>query len=185
MTTTTHHLIARMLAATGAPMDAAAVAEAAGIHVTTARFHLDRLVETGEADRAPLAGGARGRPRVGYTAAAAVRAEPARATMVSVLADALGAAPDGPSRARAAGREWADALGGAGDLVDVLERLGFAPAREERGIRLRACPFLDAARVHPEIVCQVHRGIIERVVEPDADVRLVPFDAPSGCLVSL
>jgi predicted ArsR family transcriptional regulator len=185
VTAATHGRIARMLAESGAPMDAADVAAAAGIHVTTARFHLDRLVESGEAEKTPLAGGTRGRPRVGYSAAAAVRAEPARATMVSVLADALGAASDGPARARAAGRAWADALGGEGDLVGVLERLGFAPAREERGIRLRACPFLDAARVHPEIVCQVHRGIIERVVEPGADVRLVPFEGPSGCLVAL
>ncbi|GAA4352338.1 hypothetical protein [Microbacterium rhizosphaerae] len=182
----TRDRVARLLAEADGAMDAAAVAAAVGIHVTTARFHLDRLVDAGQALRAPMAEGMRGRPRVGYSPAAAMRTEPSRAAMVAALAGALADDPDGPVRARAAGRAWAATLGGAPELVDVLERLGFAPESDGDGIRLRACPFLDAARIHPGIVCQVHRGIIERVVgDAAADVRLIPFEGTRGCLVAL
>lgn len=184
--TTTREAIAHLLAEADGPMDAAAVAEAAGIHLTTARFHLDQLVASGSVMRAPDPEGMVGRPRVRYSPAAVVRADPARAAMVTALADALDGAPDGPARARAAGREWASGLPDAVDLTAVLERLGFAPAAEGSGIRLRACPFADAARAHPGIVCEVHRGIIDRVLEDSAaQAELLPFEGPEGCLVAL
>ncbi|MDL9980678.1 helix-turn-helix transcriptional regulator [Microbacterium sp. ASV49] len=184
--TTTREAIARLLAEAGGPMDAAAVAEATGIHVTTARFHLDQLVAGGSVMRAPDPEGAVGRPRVRYSPAAGVRGDPARAAMVTALADALDGAPDGAARARAAGRAWASGLPEATGLPAVLERLGFAPAHEDAGIRLRACPFADAARAHPGIVCEVHRGIIDRVLEGStARAELVPFAGPEGCFVAL
>ena len=51
------------------PLDAATVAERVGLHVTTARFHLDQLVEAGLARRRPSVEQRRGRPRMLYRVA--------------------------------------------------------------------------------------------------------------------
>ena len=72
------------------------------------------------------------------------------------------------------------------ELVEHLDRLGFDPDPHEQQIRLRACPFRDAAREHPQVVCAVHRGLIEQLLEPSGTrSRLVPFAEPDLCLVTL
>ena len=97
-------------------------------------------------------------------------------------------------------------------VVALLHRLGFSPVvrptpdrdigreggREVgrdvgrdigREVELRACPLLDAARRHPEVVCQVHAGLVSGA---DAGyggsgegVRLVPFASPGACHLTL
>src|SRR5665648_672914 len=44
-------------------------------------------------------------------------------------------------------------------LAHVFAELGFAPEAADGGLALHACPFLDDARRHPEVVCGVHRGL--------------------------
>ncbi len=54
---------------------------------------------------------------------------------------------------------------------------------------LRTCPLLDAARRHPEVVCQVHLGLVDgalaahEVTAPGA--RLEPFARPGACVLTL
>ena len=84
-------------------------------------------------------------------------------------------------------------------VLGLLERLGFSPrTRSVRGdeapedvrdVDLRTCPLLDAARRHPEVVCQVHAGLVSGA---DAayggsgeGVRLVPFASPGACHLTL
>lgn len=177
------------------PLDAAEVGARAGVHVTTARFHLDRLVGDGLADRRPIAEQRRGRPRVLYSPAGPPRDEEARDQLIRVLAAAL-AQDDRTEAVIRAGRDWAAAFDppGADDpargLVGVLDRLGFDPEEERAGgaaaIRLRACPFRDSAREHPEIVCAAHRGLVEELVEGTAlRASLHPFVEPLLCTVTL
>lgn len=63
-----------------------------------------------------------------------------------------------------------------------------APIEIER-VRLRQCPLLDAARRHPDVVCQVHLGAVlgryEARAESSAGVRLEPFAEPGACIVYL
>lgn len=96
----------------------------------------------------------------------------------------------------------------AARVIGLLDRLGFSPESEradaagpvpgalsttgpEPGtmVLLRTCPLLDAARRHPEVVCQVHLGLVagalEALDEPADGVRLVPFARPGACELAL
>jgi len=149
-----------------------------GLHVTTVRFHLERLAADGRVAGAAVPTGGRGRPHVVFRA---VRVPDARAGMLAALAEA--AAGDGPvaERAQRAGERWAAGLefgdvGVVDALADVFAQLGFAPERAEGGLALRACPFLDDARRHPEVVCGVHRGLAMGVARrAGGEVELRPF----------
>mgnify|MGYP000952306075 CR=1 FL=1 len=77
------------LHAANAPLDAAAVAERLGVHVTTARFHLDRLADAGLARRRTGSEPRRGRPRILYTPIGPERDEESREQLIHVLASAL------------------------------------------------------------------------------------------------
>ena len=56
-------------------------------------------------------------------------------------------------------------------------------------VQLRRCPLLDIARRYPEVVCQVHRGLIEGALTQlgghDAGVDLQPFADPDACRLIL
>ncbi|MEV1130744.1 helix-turn-helix domain-containing protein [Agromyces sp. NPDC049794] len=180
------------------PVDALTIATELGRHVTTVRFHLDQLEAAHLVRRQVGAEPRRGRPRIRYVAASSTEGD-SREQLIEVLAQALAERADGRSRSVEAGRRWADALMPAepepGDvddvdtLVRVLDMLGFDP--EVAGgevIRLRACPFRDAARDHPQVVCSVHRGLIEQLMEhrgSDRRAELLPFVEPELCLVTL
>lgn len=180
-----------VLRAASEPLDAAAVAEILGSHVTTARFHLDHLVGAGLVQRTPGCEKRRGRPRILYSPIAESRDEDARDHLLTVLAAALAGEPDGSERAVRAGHRWATNLTApvahsdhAGTrLVGVLDDLGFAPQVGEHDIRLHACPFREVARAHPEVVCSIHRGLVEQL--SDTTVALLPFVEPDLCVIRL
>ena len=176
------------------PLDAHAVAEQFGLHITTARFHLDQLEASGLVRRQTEAQKRRGRPRILYGPIGPARDEGARAQLITVLASALSTRDRGERLAVRAGALWADTLSmsvddhPAGDLINVLDRLGFDPEARADTIALRACPFRDAARAHPEVVCSVHRGLIGQIHErtgAGAHSQLLPFVEPELCLVKL
>ena len=83
-----------------------------------------------------------------------------------------------------------------GRVVGLLDRLGFSPEVEptrEPGsgplVLLRTCPLLDAARRHPEVVCQVHLGLVAGALEADdhsaEGLGLRPFARPGACELAL
>lgn len=191
------------LALSSAPLDAQAIVAALGLHITTVRFHLDQLEDAQLVRRQPEMEGRRGRPRMLYTAAASERAEDSREQLIDVLAGALANRDkdDGQSRSLEAGKQWANALAleqpelpdghGLDRLLHVLDQLGFEPRTDGADvIQLHACPFRDAARSHPQVVCSVHRGLIEQILETstiagDSSARLLPFVEPALCLITL
>ena len=179
----------RVLAAVrdaAAGVTAAELGSRLGLHVTTVRFHLDRLAADGLVAGHAVPSGDRGRPRVVYQA---VRVPDARAGMFAALADA--AAGDGPAaeRAQRAGERWAemldvDGLEPVAALSAVFTELGFAPVATEGGLALRACPFLDDARRHPEVVCGVHRGLALGIARrAGASIELRPLQG-GFCLLA-
>ncbi|WP_349898785.1 helix-turn-helix transcriptional regulator [Parafrigoribacterium soli] len=193
-----------LLSAAQEPMDAAAISAGISLHITTVRFHLEQLERAELIHREPSRGGQRGRPRVLFSLTPVARSDEGHRQLAEVLADALSSDPDGGrARAVAAGERWADAntadleAGPDGDvvapLVTVLERLGFDPALrgagDDRMIDLLACPFRDTAAAHPEVVCSVHRGLIQRTISTfgrEGDqAGLLPFVEPELCLVPL
>ncbi|MEO6533380.1 MAG: hypothetical protein ABIO06_07380 [Pseudolysinimonas sp.] len=190
----TRRLILDTLRASTVPLGAQSLAGELGLHVTTTRFHLDQLERVSLVRRQTGMQQRRGRPSVLYTPTGEPRGDAARAGFIDVLVDALGDQPDGPAASAEAGRRWADSIDlpvhNRGAVTELLESLGFEPEPDGDTIRLRSCPFRDPARAHPEIVCSVHRGLLERVVQnsdgsSDHEIRLIPFVEPELCLVTL
>lgn len=196
--------VLELLADSHEMLDAADIAAGIVLHVTTVRFHLEQLENAGLVRRELSHDGRRGRPRVLFGITAAARSDEGHRQLAEVLADALASDPDGgKTRAIAAGERWADVstadfpVNAEGDvvgpLVQVLDRLGFGPELSGEGndriINLLACPFRDTAAAHPEVVCSVHRGLIQRTLTNfghDGDrADLLPFVQPELCVIPL
>jgi predicted ArsR family transcriptional regulator len=178
------------LSAADEPLTLARLHERTGLHVNTLRGHLHALLATGRVTRLAVRSGGRGRPAWAYAAR-----QSEYAALSVALAGALGedGAGEASEAARHGGHAWGQRLSrrlGATEqdprqrLVLALEHTGFEPETDTDTIRLRHCPLLDAAQAHPDVVCAVHRGLIEGVLgEPGAE--LVPFAEPGACLVRL
>jgi predicted ArsR family transcriptional regulator len=192
------------------PLGVGAVAEALGLHITTARFHLEQLESAGLVERRVARAGQRGRPQVLFSAVSVpLPGETAQQQLTQALAAVIGEDDDG-GRARSvrAGERWsahyeavADAVArDAPDapvadvvppLLRVLTEIGFEPELrpDETTIALIACPFRAEARANPHVVCSVHLGLLTglaRSLGHDAEgIRLEPFVQPTLCLVHL
>ena len=178
------------------PLTAADLARELDIHVTTVRFHLDQLEQADLVLKAPVPSGGRGRPRIGYRAGALDLGQ-VREQMIDALAEAL-ADRGSRDRSLAAGRRWADRLPEpqgepAAAVTEVFAQLGFAPDRDGSTIDLHRCPFGDAARRTPEVVCRVHLGLAQGLATRAARaqtsaaprVGLVPFAGPDLCVLTI
>jgi predicted ArsR family transcriptional regulator len=198
----TRREILELVTSSECPLDAAAIAERMNLHVTTVRFHLDRLESAGLLSRTTEREGHRGRPRVVYSADIFPRDDDgANQQLVEVLAEALSHDADGgKARGVEAGRRWAHTLlantpddGTASPLMTVLSRIGFKPEvpqnPSDKTIRLHACPFRQAATDYPNVVCSVHRGLVDGSLEhcggTVTDAVLKPFVGPQLCEVEV
>jgi len=200
-----------LMRAARSPVSVREVADRTGLHPNTARFHLDALVDAGLATRATRSRSAPGRPCVAYQAidggAAGRRQYRLLAEMLASLIAGVLAEPG--EAAAEAGREWGryiterpapfqrtDACGAVEGLAAILQELGFAPeavAGQADGagyqLRLRQCPFREVAEVHPEVVCQLHLGLMQGALDqmraPVTADRLQPFAEASVCVAYL
>lgn len=194
------------------PLPVDEIASGVGLHVNTAREHLDRLVASGFVEREVEHRTTRGRPRMLYKSidAAAVAAidSKARAHLVSLLLDGYGQPMESPMHtAELAGIGWAAELGCPGseavgdDVHDSreqfaalrrhLEELGFEPETlvEESELALHHCPFADIHGERRGVICGAHlglaRGILERHRGPLAVDELVSRGQGDLCVLRL
>ena len=198
-----------LLRAANAPLGVQGVADRAGLHANTARFHLEGLVRAGLATREPQPRETPGRPSMAYRASHADR--PMGQRRYRLLAEMLtsviaGMVPQPQAAATEAGREWGRYLteqpppyqGVTAEqavvkLAAALEEIGFAPevVAESAGyrIRLRQCPFREVAEQHPDVVCAMHLGLLQGVLEqsraPVSADDLQPFAEPGSCVARL
>lgn len=171
------------------------IAPLVGSHENTVRSHLAELVERRlvTTSAAPVIG--RGRPALRYAAGArpGTRTDEYRALTGAFAAD-LVRLDDGGTRRRARriGRVWGERLhlprakGEPARLDAALADLGFGPEREGEMVRLTTCPLLELAEENPDVICQVHLGLVEGLLgrgKPDEDVELAPFAEPGACLL--
>jgi len=74
-------------------------------------------------------------------------------------------------------------------MIDLLAELGFGPDPSGDDIALRTCPLLELAEEMPEVICQVHRGLVEGALDhygaPSDGVELVPFAEVGACRLRL
>ncbi len=187
---------AKLLAALdsqAAPVTLAELAEASGLHPNTLRSHLDPLLDSGAVVRTREPASGRGRPAHRYAASGARPGPAAEVTGLAIaLAEAVTHASVSPGEeARRAGRGWGRRLaqepGRPSGVRDVLERMGFSPQPDPTDasvFRLTRCPLLAAARTAPEVVCGVHRGLVEGLLHrtgADTGVELEPFAEVGAC----
>src|SRR5699024_10165991 len=113
----------------------------------------------------------------------------------AALAGAPGAADPDPDTDAGAGADGDAGAGADGDagadaaMVDLLAELGFGPDPSGDDIALRTCPLLELAEEMPEVICQVHRGLVEGAMDhygaPSEGVELLPFAEVGACRLRL
>ena len=197
----------KLLRRSDTPLDVYQLAEVTGLHITTVRAHLDLLAKAGQVTVQKTPRTTRGRPRTVYAARTEEAPPDGYRPLAALLAAHLGPTPrTRRRRAEKVGRDWATSLipttnttdpdETAHRIVDLFTEMNFdpelvdpAPATGEREIRLRACPYRDVAREHPDVVCAIHLGLLQGAITqlgaPPTAVRLVPFVKPHLCLAYL
>ncbi len=164
------------------------------LHVTTARFHLDRLEQAGLVETFVTGGGGNGRPSKLYALSLRGRPSPEvrpQQLLAQVLVEAWG--PQGSdSTPEEAGVAWAhrhlptrtgldrpppaaatpgEFLGKVGVMVDALREWGYAPqvqtsrAGQTATLTLADCPFRELAQTRSDVVCAVHQGILRGLLD--------------------
>ncbi len=192
-------MLAALRAAPG-PLGVTAISAATHLSANAVRFHLARLLATGAVRAAKDPGQhGPGRPLVLYSAAPAEAVDPASAyrVLAGLLARELTRSA-GPAASVDAGRAWARRMHpgtgstdpqGLQDPVDVVLTLfadtGFQPTLvgDGRTLHLHRCPFRDLAVEQPEVVCGVHQGLVNGVLDEigaDLTATLVPVQDGSG-----
>ena len=172
----TRYAIYLELARSSVPLSTAEVADALDLHANTVRPHLERMREVGLLDVDTDRQGLVGRPQHRYSVAAdspSLGLEPSSfrllAQLVAGVAARAGLPPD---EVAAVGRTHGASLGAPGDCVSVLEarlaELGFDPAMASDGsavtVAFTRCPFRELAEAYPDVVCHLHRGIVEGII---------------------
>jgi predicted ArsR family transcriptional regulator len=203
---TTRYAIYQELAASPRPRSTAEVAEALGLHPNTVRPHLDRMREVGLLEVTIDARGGVGRPQHRYGLAAEAPSLgleppplPMLARLVLRLAERAGlGGADAADVARGQGAadaaHYRDAPSTLEALVSELDRLGFDPevtdgaTPDDAVVEFCHCPFRDVAERFPDLVCGLHRGLVEGFVDAMGDATVTEFDtlvARTPCRVSV
>ena len=188
------------------PLSVDEVAKVMDVHVNTARFHLDGLVEDGLAERASQPRGTRGRPRILYTSEGAPPGPRSYELLAEMLTGLVSTLEDAGAATVELGRKWGrhlierpapseriDAREALVRLDSLLERVGFQPETGPSGtnveVRLHHCPFQEVAQNHTDVVCPIQLGLMQGALDelgaPVAATSLEPFVTPRMCVAHL
>ena len=193
----TRHRLYRYLRLSGRPVSVRELSTRLSLHPNTLRPHLRRLEEAGLVATEVSRGASVGRPQTLY---AAIEREDREGRDYRLLADILTGLLSGTrarQRAEALARDWGEYLMGrsvpkpgarkpAGPnlalLQEALAEAGFDPRFHRRGkqtveISLRDCPFRDLLEEHRDLVCAIHRGLLEGMLAGSRPpLRLTEFE---------
>lgn len=198
----TRYGIFRFVAAAPAPVRVATLATYLGFNHNAVRQHLAKLTQAGLLTEERASPTTTGRPPLEYRLAPTAMGSWGAPGPYELLALTLLDIADGestPLEAGAdAGRTLAQGCAEGADALQTLEtemaRRGFEPRRETRGavteLVLERCPFVAAATAHPDVVCQIHRGLAAGILDGmQADVQVsdlvVHPPAEAGCRLVL
>lgn len=173
----TRHRLFRYIADAQEPVTVAELTGYAGLNHNAIRQHLAVLTGAGlvteEAERRTRPG----RPRLLYQvhpeAAGQWGTPGAYAWLAGLLSAALRRGLDPRQAGRQEGHRRAAEVTGPGDPAGLLEReisrVGFRPARTDRGPRIEfalgRCPFAEVAAADPDTICRLHLGLAEGLTE--------------------
>ena len=179
-----------------------------GVHSTTVRAHIEKLLEAGVLEEEAGTPAGRGRPSKRYRLRHPLLAGDPEIRLfvgglVSLLRKAYGeeaveaTVEQGAQTGRALGRSFRHPSieQTAEHVVETLERLSFAPAppvrrNEGLSVDLLNCPFrVDPSDPDGVLVCAFHEGLAKGLAEVasggEVGVRVVPFVSPECCRVEL
>jgi predicted ArsR family transcriptional regulator len=192
----TRYRLYRYLRLSGRPVSVRELARRLSLHPNTLRPHLRRLEEAGLAASDVHRGATVGRPQVVYTAVDREAREGRDYRLLGEIIAGLLTGKRQLERAATVAREWGGYLVGRSAprpgargpsgpnlaaLQAALAEAGFDPRFRRRGaktveISLRDCPFRDLLDEHRELVCTVHRGLLEGMLAASRpSLRLTEF----------
>lgn len=181
----TRYRLYRYLRLSGRAVPVRELAARLGLHANTIRPHLRRLVDAGlVAVESRRGASAVGRPQALYTAVGRDGREGRDYRLLADILATLAVGTRAKQKAYALAREWGDYLmtrrappPGArrpgpnlAALQEAMAEAGFEPRFRRRGtgafeVALRTCPFRDLLDDHRDLVCTVHRGLVEGMLE--------------------
>jgi predicted ArsR family transcriptional regulator len=193
----TRYDIFRFVAASPGPVRVATLAEYLGFNHNAVRQHLAKLTEAGLLTEERAFPTTTGRPPLEYRMAPTAMGSWGAPGPYELLALMLLEIAEGHSPAEAgadAGRALASGCPPDANPLDTLEaemaRRGFEPRRVVNGptteFVLHRCPFVAAATAHPEVVCEIHRGLAAGILdgmnaEQQVSELVVHAPADAGC----
>ena len=178
------------------------------LHPNTIRPHLRRLEEAGLVTHEIRKGGSAGRPRTLYLVSEPADEESRDYRLLAEMLSGLVSGKRALERALDTSREWGSYLVAQSKprpgsrppagvdlarLQEAMARAGFDPRfrRLDGGaveVTLRDCPFKDLANDHRELVCTLHRGLVEGILstlQPPLAIReFAPFAERDTCRVT-
>jgi predicted ArsR family transcriptional regulator len=175
-------------------LDTNQLAEQLDLHPNTVRWHLGRLTDAALVQAAPERRRGRGRPSIVYrlTGDGIARGRDEYRLLATMLTDVVATDGAGETRAYEAGVRWGRHLQQAepdASLAHVFDREGFAAEQRGNELKMRRCPFYALAETSPQVVCALHHGIIDGVLDAagsgQAVERLDPFVEPGLCIARL
>lgn len=189
----TRYAIYLELARSPLPLATAEIADVLGLHVNTVRPHLERMRDVGLLVVETGGRGGVGRPQHRYTVAPdapALGLEPSPfPTLAQMLLraaadaglDGAEVAEAGREQGRADAGQWGPGTVCLEALIVEQARLGFDPAvvDEPAGavMAFAHCPFRALAEAHGDLVCGLHRGLVEGFVDGIGGADVVRFAA--------
>jgi predicted ArsR family transcriptional regulator len=186
----TRYAIFLELARSSRPLATAEIAETLDLHPNTVRPHLERMRDVGLLEVETEARGAVGRPQHRYFVAPEAPSlglePPTFPVLARMLLRLAAVARLTPEEAVEAGREQGQTDAAASShvtcldgLVARLDALGFDPAVAQDDmsatIAFAHCPFRDLAEAEPDLVCGLHRGLVEGFTEATKQARVTAF----------
>ncbi|HZQ59314.1 MAG TPA: helix-turn-helix domain-containing protein [Acidimicrobiales bacterium] len=189
----TRYAIYLEVARAGSPRSTSEIADALDLHANTVRPHLERMRDAGLLEVETSAQGQVGRPQHRWSLspdAPSLGLEPSAFRLLArlVVEAAAHAGLDAESIV-GVGREHGSSLpvpprrpshSSCVRAVEVaMAELGFDPVvGEDGGVTTMAftrCPFREVAEAYPDVVCPLHRGIVEGVAGAAGGGRVARF----------
>jgi predicted ArsR family transcriptional regulator len=189
----TRYAIYLEVARSETPRTTSEIADALDLHTNTVRPHLERMRDAGLLEVETSAQGQVGRPQHRWSLAPdapSLGLEPSAFRLLArlVAEAAAQAGLDGEAIA-SVGREHGSSLPAppkratyqscVGAVQEAMVELGFDPVVGEDGgvvtIAFTRCPFREVAEAFPDVVCPLHRGIVEGVAGAAGGGRVSRF----------
>jgi predicted ArsR family transcriptional regulator len=171
----------RHLGLSGRPVSVRELATRLSLHPNTLRPHLRRLEEAGLVRREVRRGATVGRPQALYVGVEPLEREGRDFRLLAEILAGLATGAKARDRATDLARDWGRYLAAQGApkpgtraaarhnlavLQEAMAAAGFDPRfrRADEGaveVTLRDCPFRELLEDHRELVCSIHRGLVE------------------------